>query len=399
MYTRKATFIFFMALLLVTIPLISAFAEDLPKRTVTIGYSGPLTGSAASWGLSVGNAIKYYAEQSNNAGGMKLGGELVFFKVIAMDDKYLPSETVANVTKMIHVNDIDYLFIESGAGTMAIRQMATERKLLTFSGGWADFLGPKHPRLFRVIIDHNASTLSLAIYIKKNYPQVKTVVLMNMDNDTGSAIAKGATAIWEGMNVEVLDSLLYDIGTIDFFPVVTKLLNKKPDFIDLGAVPPADVPLIVRAARDLEYKGDFAHGGMPDVPIDGVLATGIVLGDPKESPFQQEYRKAYIAKHGELHSWWEFYGSGIYPFFKNFLIDADSADPEVVYQTISAPGYSFDTWWGRSFWYGKDIWGIDRNLASYVPIKKGIGGKWVQVAYVPTKDYMPLYKFVTEEKK
>ncbi len=79
MYTRKATFVFFLALLLVTIPLISAFAEDLPKRTVKIGYSGSLTGSAASWGLSVGNALKYYAEQSNNAGGMKVGGGRGFF--------------------------------------------------------------------------------------------------------------------------------------------------------------------------------------------------------------------------------------------------------------------------------------------------------------------------------
>jgi branched-chain amino acid transport system substrate-binding protein len=399
MYTRKATFIFFLALLLVTIPLFSASAEDLPKRTVNIGYSGPLSGSAASWGLALGNALKYYAEQSNNAGGMKLGGELVFFKVIAMDDKYLPSETIANTTKMIHVNEIDYMFTESGPGTMAIREMTTKRKLLTFSGGWADFLGPKYPRLFRFIIDHNASTLSLASYVKKNNPQVKTVVVINMDNDTGYSSGEGATAIWEGMNVEVFDSLLYDIGTVDFFPVVTKLLVKKPDFIDLSCCPPADVPLIVRAARDLGYKGDFAHGGMPDIPIDGVIATGIVLGDPKESPAQIEYRKAYSAKHGELHSWWEFYGSGIYPFFKNFLIDADSADPEVVYQTISAPGYSFDTWWGRSFWYGKDIWGIDRNLASYVPIKKGIGGKWVQVGYAQTKDYMPLYKFVSKDKK
>ena len=398
MQTRKRTsIIIVLAFMLITVPLLGARADAMPERTVKIGFSGPLTGGAASWGFAVLNSYKYYAEKSNKAGGMKLGGEKVFFEVIGLDDKYVPSETVANVTKLIHVNKIDYLSVESGAGTMAVRDLTEENNIMTFSGGWADFLGPKYPRLFRNIFDQNASALTLSSYVKNNYPKVKSVVVINMDNDTGYACGKSSVKVWKGMGYEVLESVHYDVGTVDFFPLMTKLMAKKPDFIDFsGSTPPADIPLLAEAARDLGFTGDFTSGGMPDIPVKGVVTVGIVVGDPKETTAQKQYREDYMAEYGELHSWWEFYGSGTYPFFKNFLPDANSADPEAVYKTITAPGYKFDTWWGKSYWFGKDVWGIDRNLASWVPIKRGTGDKWVQMEYVPTEDYMPLYKYVTE---
>lgn len=269
-------------------------------------------------------------------------------------------------------------------------------KVPTFSGGWGDFFLPEYPYLFRYLIDEYASFFGLISYTKKNNPNVKTVAILNPDTDSGRGPEKAAVMAWKGLGVQVVDSMFYEPGTIDFLPAVTKLLSKKPDFFDPCNTLPGDYPLVYKAARDLGYTGDLIGGSIPEQPLEGTISFGVVADDPKETPLQREYRKAYLARHGELHSWWEFIANGVHPFFTNFLPNAKSADPSVVYKTITAPGYRFETFWGPSYWWGKEvaIWRIDRQLASAVPIKKAIGGKWVQTDYLQPKEYLDLYRLI-----
>ena len=397
MQTRKTALVVLMAVILITLPLFGGQAGAAEKK-LKIGFCGPLSGGAASWGMCQLNSVRHYADKSNKAGGMKLGDDRVFFEVFGEDSKYVASEAVAGVTKLIHVAGVKYLFLMGAVETMAVNRMANDERVPIFCGAWGDVLGPDYPMTFRYIIDGDASTLAQAAFVKKRYPEIKTVATLNADNDSGHGTAKNAGALWEALGVKRVENAFYEEGAIDFFPVMTKIIKKKPDFIDLGMTVPGNIPLVVEAARDLGYTGQFTSGGIPDQPIKGVITVGIVPGDPKESQAQKEYREAYMAEHGALHSWWEFYANGTYSFFKSFLPDAQSGDAEVVYKTITAPGYKFDTWWGKSYWFGKDIWGADRNLASWVPIKKGTGDKWVQLTYVPTEDYFPLYKIVKKNK-
>lgn len=369
---------------------------ELPERTIKIGVISALTGGAAPWGMAFRNPVQLYADRWNNAGGLEVGGERVFFEVITENSKYVASEAVAAANKLIFVDNVDYMYVFAATSTLAVRPIANFNKVMLFSGGWGRFLSAEYPYLFRIIPDEMGSAFALFSYIDKNYPEIETMAIINPDNDMGSETDIADAKIWEALGHTVVHRVIYEIGTIDFFPMMTGLMAKNPDIINFSGALASDVPLMAEAARDLGYTEIFASatGG---VDIEGLLTQGVVTGVPEEAPLQRAFREEYLARWGELHPWWDFYANGSYPFFYNFMQDADSADPDVVYQTITAPGYTFDTWWGPAYWFGKDVWGIDRNVAAPIPLQQFINGEWIQVGYAAFEDIEPLYATVEIE--
>ena len=295
MQTRKIAFVVLLAVTLISLPLFAGQAGAAEKK-VKIGFCGPLTGGAASWGIAQRNSVRYYAEKSNKAGGMKLGEDRVFFEVFAEDSKYVSGEAVAGVTKLIHVAGVEYLFLMGAVETLPVNRMCNDERVPIFSSAYGEILGSEYPMTFRISIDADGSTLALASYVKKNHPEIKTVATLNADNDSGHGTAKNAGLLWEALGVKRVANAFYEEGAIDFFPVMTKIMEKKPDFLDLGMTPPGNSALVVEAARDLGYTGQFT--GFSDKPIKGFLAIGVVTGDPKETAAQKEYREAYMAEHG-----------------------------------------------------------------------------------------------------
>ena len=68
-----------------------AIAQDVVK----IGYSGPLSGGAAQYGKNVLNGMEMAAAEIN-AAGLEVGGRKYKLAIVALDDKYNPSETAIN---------------------------------------------------------------------------------------------------------------------------------------------------------------------------------------------------------------------------------------------------------------------------------------------------------------
>ena len=51
----------------------------------------------------------------------------------------------------------------------------------------------------------------------------------------------------------------------DFYPVLTPLIKKGVDIIDVASPGPEDASLIIKQARELGYKGIFAHADAPNI--------------------------------------------------------------------------------------------------------------------------------------
>ena len=50
----------------------------------------------------------------------------------------------------------------------------------------------------------------------------------------------------------------YERGTNDMYPILTRILAKKPDLIDLGGSTPGDAATIFKQLYELGYKGEKA---------------------------------------------------------------------------------------------------------------------------------------------
>ena len=98
----------------------AAFAD----KVVSIGYSGPLSGGAALYGKDVQSGLDMAINELNKAGGVSVGGEKVTFKLVSLDDKYLPNETATNV-KRLTSQGVDVIFVPHAGGIMTVQGFNT----------------------------------------------------------------------------------------------------------------------------------------------------------------------------------------------------------------------------------------------------------------------------------
>ena len=64
---------------------------------------------------------------------------------------------------------------------------------------------------------------------------------------------------------DVLDPVKISGDETDFYPVLTPLIKKGVDIIDIASPGPEDASLIIKQARELGYKGMFAHADAPNI--------------------------------------------------------------------------------------------------------------------------------------
>ena len=57
------------------------------------------------------------------------------------------------------------------------------------------------------------------------------------------------------VGLNFLAPVLYDPGTTDFTPFVTKLLGEKPDIVSFAGVPTGDAALIAKTLYGLQLEG------------------------------------------------------------------------------------------------------------------------------------------------
>ena len=71
------------------------------KDVFTIGAIGPLTGSAASYGTSVKNAVEIAIDEINAAGGVKVGDKNVKLALDFQDDQAKEDQAVTAYNKLM----------------------------------------------------------------------------------------------------------------------------------------------------------------------------------------------------------------------------------------------------------------------------------------------------------
>lgn len=88
---------------------------------VTIGYSGPLSGPAATYGEETLKGLEMAVEDINEEGGIEVDGQNYTFAVSTLDDKYLPNETAANAKRLVQEEDAKFVYSPHSGGIYAMQ--------------------------------------------------------------------------------------------------------------------------------------------------------------------------------------------------------------------------------------------------------------------------------------
>ena len=287
---------------------LSALAAD----PIKIAVIDPLSGPFANVGEAMVRHVQMAADQINARGGA-MGSK---FEVVALDSKSNPQEAQLALKQAVD-QGIRYINQTNGSNVAAALIEAVNKHNERNPDKTVMFLntGAVDPALtndkcsfwhFRFDADADMKMAALTDAIAQ-VKTIKKVYLINQDYAFGQAVSKAGQAMMtkKRPDVEITGNELHPLGKVkDFAPYIAKIKATGADTIITGNWG-NDMTLLIKAARDADYKPDFYTyyaGGLGTPPALGDAGIGHLkqvtqwhanIGNEKAVAGRQAYEKKF----------------------------------------------------------------------------------------------------------
>ena len=251
------------------------------KDVFTIGAIGPLTGSAASYGTSVKNAVEIAIDEINAAGGVKVGDKNVKLALDFQDDQAKEDQAVTAYNKLMS-DGMDVLLgcVTSGS-SLAVTSLSAQDKILqiTPSGSAADITA--NDNVFRLCFTDPLQGKTLADFVAgKDYSKI-AILYNNADEySTGIKDAFKEELKAKGKDSIVVDEESFKTEDVDYTTQLTKIKNAGAEAIF--------VPAYYQAAAYITQQAKSAGKG-------AVFLSPFLASDPSAKKFVDAYKAKYNA--------------------------------------------------------------------------------------------------------
>jgi branched-chain amino acid transport system substrate-binding protein len=275
------------------------------SKYVTVGAVGPVTGAAATFGISTKNGDQLAVDEWNAKGGV-LGKQI---KEVFADDKGDPAEGATVYTKLIQQDKVcaivGTVMSKVSLAGAPICQAAKIPMVATAS------TNPKVTEvgdyIFRAcFIDPFQGTVG-ANFAYNNLKARKAALIYDLGNDYTKGLAEFFKAQFIKLGGKIVADEGHDTGITDFKAQLTRIVQAKPDII-YNPDYYNDVALIAKQARELGFKGPLMGGDGWDSPdlvkiggsaVEGCYFTNHYSKDDTR-PVVQDFVKRYQAKFNEV---------------------------------------------------------------------------------------------------
>lgn len=229
----------------------SAFAEDC---TIKLGVVGPLSGGAASWGLSVKEAADFVAAAANADGGLQMGDKKCKVNVYSFDSQYTAAGGAAGANYLasegVHVT----LGPVGSPETTGFRPVAARVGIINFSSSYmSGVISPEFPLAFHAL-QAPATWGPLLVKAAKDQFGFKSVIVVGPNDQGGTDGGNQLKKMYIDNGVDATTEY-YQRGTTNFAPLVTRIMSSNPGAIELSTVPPGDNSIIVKQLLEADYTG------------------------------------------------------------------------------------------------------------------------------------------------
>jgi len=351
------------------------------QKTVKIGMNIPMTGDYAPWGLPGLYGSQIIANDINDAGGVKIGGDNYMIEIVAYDHAYDTEKAVQGYKKLVLEDGVKMVMMLGGSTVASVLPWAQRKKMLTTTLLPSD-ITPKSEYLVATCESHPLYNVTGVEWLAENFPEAKTAVIVtNNDAEYGLQSAATYKAAFEVEGIEVVDVNLHGFDITDFAPIVSSVLAKKPDIFCMATsfyVTPLMEQLFHQGFKGkiisctLDYydeiiaktNKEFVNGTIfqfPDFDDPKLNEPGINFPNPGD--FDAKFKKDHP------HDWsavaWE------YPAILLNWIEgakaAGSVEPTKVLKALksnASPEFIF----GGGQWWGSQMWGLDNAVVGRWPV-------------------------------
>ena len=252
------------------------------NKVLKIGHIGVMSGSAASWGLINKYAALAGAQIINEDGGFEIGGEKYDIEIVSLDTKQDPRVAIAGAERLVYQEGIKYIIGPNvDETTRAILPVLEKAGAFNICYGWlrALFTAPSKNTALGMIAGYQSAPV-IYKYLKEQ-KGVKSLACVPRNDASGLNSRDSCVEAASQLGIKITSSdSTYEPNTSDFFPIMGRIIGQNPDLIVLSGVSPSDAPLLIRAARELGYKGLMSTETAMDANIikevAGEMANGYI---------------------------------------------------------------------------------------------------------------------------
>lgn len=283
--------------------------ESSSADTIKIGWYGPLSGSAASVGVSGETAVKLAVKQINEAGGV-LGKQV---ELVEYDDQGSSEVSVKNVTRLIEQDQVvGIVGSHLSASVLATSAINEEAEIIQMGTGTSDIwtnIGLSYT--FR-------STVCSSLFNQGCYDSMVTmgatkIATLSAETEYAQLATQTVVDLIEADGVmTVVAQEGYTSGDTDFSGQITKMLAAEPDGVLLNGGG-EDLGKIVKQLRMQGYEG-YIYGieslaDQQTLELAGEYADDVIFSccyfvpqniEDALSDAERDFLTAYEAEYGEL---------------------------------------------------------------------------------------------------
>jgi branched-chain amino acid transport system substrate-binding protein len=282
--------------------LLFASAAAIADCEFKLGMMGPLSGGASAWGVAMKNGTEFAAAEMNAKGGLQVGTDKCKVVVVSYDSKY-SAEAAAAGANFLASQGVKVIIGPVGSPeATGVKPVAARNGQITFASVFAkDALSPQFPLAFQQLPGPVQWGPPLARAAKEKF-NIKSIVIVAPNDQGGTDIASVTAEAYKAEGIAASEEY-YQRGTTNFAPIVTRILNTKPEAIDTSSSPPGDAATMVKQVRQAGFTGPIGRLGGPGVQeilrvVGGPEALGsffwyeiVAMDDPKVRALWDDYKK------------------------------------------------------------------------------------------------------------
>ena len=244
------------------------------KAQFIIGSMGPLTGPAASYGISVKQGAEVAINEINAAGGVKVGETEYELKLVFEDDEAAEDKAIQAYNTVMDQGANVILGAVTSGSCLAVVDLTAKDNILQITPSGSAPGCIKNPNNFRICFSDPEQGLAMADYAYNTLGYTSLAVIYNNASDYSSGLAAAFEEEYKALGGQVVVSESFTDGDVDFNTQLTKIKSAAPQALYIPAYY-QEISYIATQARDM---------GM-DLPLigsdgwDGVLAT---ITDPAD---------------------------------------------------------------------------------------------------------------------
>jgi len=300
--------LFLVGFVLLTFGVTTSQAEN---KVLKVGHIGVMSGPAASWGLINKYAALAGAEIINEDGGFEIGGEKYDIEIVSLDTKQDPRVAIAGAERLVYQEGIKYIIGPNvDDTTRAVLPVLEKAGAFNICYGWHRelFTAPSKNTALGMIAGYQSAPV-IYKYLKEQ-KGVKSLACVPRNDASGLNSRDSCVAAADQLGIKITSSdSTYEPNTSDFFPIMGRIIGQNPDLIVLSGVAPADAPLLIRAARELGYKGLMSTETAMDAniitEIAGEMANGYIsVGGASAPELRTDEMKRFIERYSKVAGEW-----------------------------------------------------------------------------------------------